>query len=240
MKDEITIVIPTFNEAEGILDLLQEITDTVNLPHQIIVVDDSTDNTPKKVLNFSLQHNNVILIHRPQPERTGLATAVIRGINASFTKYVVVMDGDGQHPPSAINDLYQTITRTNSDMVVATRYRSGGQSDGLDGFSRHFISRSLALLPRLLFPHLLKLSDPLSGLFIVRKDALSLDQCHPRGWKIGLEILVFCNIKTCAESPYSFRPRSAGESKANFKTGIDYFRHLGEMFFRRYLRPTRR
>ncbi len=92
---------------------------------------------------------------------------------------------------------------------------------------RSLTSKGLTILARMLFPRTLKnVSDPLTGLFLVRREAVDVDVLRPDGFKILLEILVRCPALHVSELQFDFAPRNEGESKADVREGIRFFRHL--------------
>jgi dolichol-phosphate mannosyltransferase len=79
----------------------------------------------------------------------------------------------------------------------------------------------------MVFPRRLHdVSDPMSGFFAVRSEALNAEVLRPLGYKILLELIVRCRIKRITEVPYQFQDRFAGESKASLTEGLRFLRHL--------------
>ena len=222
---EITIVAPTRNEEAVIgafIDSLDE--ELAGIHAELIVVDDSDDGTPDVVYARGPSAQiDVALIHRAPGERDGgLGGAVVAGIAAARAPWVCVMDADLQHPPSAIAHLRTQAEATESDLVVASRFRDGGSIAGLSAV-RRVISSLLVMLARLAFPRRLRdVSDPLTGFFLVRRDALDLAPLRPNGFKILLEILVRTPNLAVSEIPFRFGVRPAGESKASVREVVRY------------------
>ena len=122
-----------------------------------------------------------------------------------------------------------------NDMIMASRYISGGSTGGLDGKLRKFYSTFLRILPRVFFPERVgAVTDPLSGCFLIKTECLHLDLLRPIGWKISLEVLLFSSIDRYGETGCEFQERIGGESKADFKIGLDYFRQLVSLAVRFY------
>jgi dolichol-phosphate mannosyltransferase len=145
------------------------------------------------------------------------------------------MDGDGQHPPGIIRRMIWKAIHDRNDMIIASRYISGGSTGGLDGKFRKFYSTFLRMLPRVFFPERVgEVTDPLSGCFLIKTECLHLDLLRPIGWKIGLEVLLSSSINRYGEIGYEFHKRIGGESKADFKIGLDYFRQLASLAVRFY------
>lgn len=232
----LSVVVPTRNEASNIDFLLtgmeQALTGT---PTEVIFVDDSTDETPEVIeaAAIAFPDLNVRLIHRSPGEQTGgLAGAVVMGLRAARSGYVCVMDGDLQHPPELVPVLLKTAIERRADLVIATRRNPGSELEGLN-LARNWISRGMDLIARVLFPKQLKgVSDPLTGFFLVRVDALALDLFRPKGFKILMEILVRHPNLSKAEVPFRFGERYAGESKASVKEAWKYLNLLWILRFR--------
>ena len=254
-----SIVVPTFNEAENIGELLTRIgtalgsvrsggaesgvrygeaeSDGVE-PHEaaagfeVLFVDDSTDDTPQVIERAAAQHGfPVRLIHRPSPEN-GLGGAVLEGIRAAHAPYVVVMDADLQHPPEAIPALLAAARSGDQDLVVASRYAGGGSAEGLSDRYRTLVSRGSTRLAKVLFRRRLAgITDPMSGFFAIRRSLVHGRALYPSGYKILLELAVRCAPSRIGEVPFSFQPRFAGESKASLREGWRFLRHVAMLRF---------
>ncbi|MBO3736998.1 glycosyltransferase [Actinoplanes flavus] len=226
----VSVVVPTRNEAENVRPLVEQLREALGAtPAEIVFVDDSDDDTPATVTALSERDpDGVRLVHRAVGERTGgLGGAVAAGLAAARAPWVVVMDGDLQHPPETVPALLAAGRRNRADAVVASRYRTPGRVDGLSGGFRRLVSRASGTLAKVFFPRRLRaVTDPMSGFFAVRREAVDLGALRPRGYKILLEVVVRSRMARVDEVPYTFRPRAAGESKASFREGVRYLRHL--------------
>jgi dolichol-phosphate mannosyltransferase len=224
----ISLVVPTFNESANVGELLDRLAAALpeRVPCEVIFVDDSTDDTPRVIREAARNSRLMVSVrHRDVPEG-GLGGAVALGLRVATAPWIVVMDADLQHPPSVVPDLIRAGQRTGADLVVATRYAGGGSRDGLDGGFRRFASGGSTMLAKTLFrKELRRVSDPMSGFFAVRADALNADALRPLGYKILLELIVRCRPRQVTEVPYQFQDRFAGESKASFTEGLRFLRH---------------
>ncbi|MEU1403291.1 glycosyltransferase family 2 protein [Streptomyces sp. NPDC005728] len=225
----VTIVVPTFNESANIRQLLRQITESVpaRLPCEVVFVDDSTDDTPE-VIREAAQDCPfpVAVLHREEPVG-GLGGAVVEGLKAATSEWIVVMDGDCQHPPSLVPELVATGERANAGLVVASRYIKGGSRAGLAGSYRVAVSRGATWLTKALFPRKLRgVSDPMSGFFAIRRSAVTAEVLKPLGYKILLELAVRSRPRQVAEVPFVFQDRFAGESKSTAQEGFRFLRHL--------------
>lgn len=201
---------------------------------EVIFVDDS-DHTQgaravaaavSQLCNGVCRHLRVRHIHRTGVMRCGgLSGAVTDGLHAAESDVIVVMDGDLQHPPEVIPGMLEHLA--SSDIVIASRYIPGGSSDGLSGPVRHFVSQTATILAKVLFPVRLRgISDPMTGFFAIRKNAVLLDRLRPQGFKILAEILLaHPDIRRC-EVPFDFAKRQTGESKGDARQGLLFFGQL--------------
>lgn len=225
----VTIVVPTFNESANIRELLHRITESVpsRLPCEVVFVDDSTDDTPEVIRDAARDCPfPVTVLHRDTPVG-GLGGAVVEGIRAATSDWIVVMDGDLQHPPSLVPELVAAGEREHAGLVVASRYIKGGSRAGLAGGYRIAVSRGATWLTKTLFPRRLRgISDPMSGFFAIRRSAVTADVLKPLGYKILLEMAVRARPRQVTEVPFVFQDRFAGESKSTAKEGVRFLRHL--------------
>ncbi len=226
----VSIVIPTYNEAENIVPLLESIKGELERNNinnfEIIVVDDnSPDGTWRLVEEIAKKDPRIKLVRRVN-ER-GLASAVLKGIKEAKGEYVLVMDADFQHPPEIVPRLIHAALKENADVVVASRYSKGG---GVEGWNRLrlFISRIATFLAYIMVKESKRTSDPLSGFFLVKRKFVEGRTFRPRGYKILLEILAREPPKNpkVIDVPYVFRNRKSGKSKLGIETMIDYLIHL--------------
>lgn len=225
----VTIVVPTYNESGNIRELLRRLTDSVpsRLPCEVLFVDDSTDDTPDVIRSAAQDCPFPVgVLHRGTPDG-GLGGAVVEGIRRAGSDWIVVMDADLQHPPALVPDLVAEGERAGADLVVASRYISGGSREGLAGGYRVAVSRGATWLTKALFPRRLRgVSDPMSGFFAIRRSVVAADALKPLGYKILLELAVRCRPETVAEVPFVFQDRFAGESKSTAKEGMRFLGHL--------------
>lgn len=232
---ELTVIVPTFNEAPNVAELVRRTEAACEgIDAEIVFVDDSRDDTPEVILDVASRSAvNVRLIHRDVPTG-GLSGAVIEGIRSSRAVYCLVMDGDLQHPPEMIPVIVARLRETTADVVVASRYcGNGGSAGGLSNGVRRLVSTSSTVLSRSLFPVRLKdCSDPMTGFFGFRRSEVRVERLKPTGFKILLEILARHPLRV-VEVPFIFGERFAGESKATFKEGLRFIRQLSSLRFGR-------
>jgi dolichol-phosphate mannosyltransferase len=232
----LSIILPTRNECANVEPLLQRLEQALRgISAEVIFVDDSTDDTPQAIRRASeCVTIPVKLIARPPDQRTGgLGGAVVAGFRAATGTWMCVMDADLQHPPEKILKLMRHAQETASDLVIGSRFAEGASTPGLDQL-RTAISTAFILSARVLFINQLqKITDPLTGFFLVRRDKIDLDQIHPNGFKILLEMIIqFPKLKV-SEVGFVMGVRHSGESKASVREVMRYYRKLIELRFTR-------
>src|SRR3954470_753171 len=194
VRPDVTIVVPTRDEAENIGPLLERITRAARSRSlEVLFVDDSDDDTPVEVHERSIRSPiPVHLLHREPGERQGgLGGAVVAGMKEARGDWVVVMDGDLQHPPELAVCLADVGRARDLDLVVASRHVGDGDAGGLAGAGRHTISGAATFAAKAVFPRpLARASDPMGGLFGVRRGAIDVEALEPIGFKILMEIMV--------------------------------------------------
>jgi dolichol-phosphate mannosyltransferase len=227
---ELTVLIPTRNEHDNVAPLVRGLGEALaDRAVRILFVDDSDDTTPQEVVRVARRTvGDVELLHRPRGHRAGgLGGAVLAGLAVSDSPYVVVMDGDLQHPPEVVARLLDEARRTDADVVVASRHAPGGSQNGLSSLARVLVSQGSITASKLLFPYRLRgISDPMSGFFLLRPGALDLTALRPRGFKILLEILARHGRLTRSEVAFEFGERLSGASKASVAEGLTFVRQL--------------
>jgi dolichol-phosphate mannosyltransferase len=234
-RAELTIVVPTRDEAENVGRLVSEIASALEgVDYRLVFVDDSTDGTPEVIQRLSRADERVVLMHRKGHEREGgLSTAVTLGIDTVSREsvYTCVMDADLQHPPEKVREMLEEARRSGADVVVASRYAPGGGYDGLSGPVRRAVSTGSKYLAQIVFKEARKTSDPMTGFFLVRNEAISGIQFRPTGFKVLLEILVCAPELKVVEAPFEFQARNAGVSKASLRQGFEYLSHIASLFW---------
>jgi dolichol-phosphate mannosyltransferase len=225
---EFSLVIPTYNEANNVNKIVSVLTELLSkyIPgeYELIIVDDNSPDQTWAVAQSLMSEYPQLRVMRRQSER-GLSSAVIRGWQAARGSVLGVIDGDLQHPPEVLLQMLQAVDK-GADLAVASRHVDGG---GVSSWSivRRFLSRGAQVLGLVILPRVLgRVSDPMSGYFLVRRSAIAHTTLNPVGYKILLEVIGRGQIQEIAEVGYVFQERQAGESKVTWKQYIDYLHHL--------------
>lgn len=226
----LALVVPTLHEAaniERILERIRSSLDLLNIPYEIIIVDDdSQDGTSEVVRGISDADPRVRLLVRTGAR--GLGGAVVHGWEHSSAAVVGVIDADFQHPPELLPRLWKAM-ESGADLALASRYAEHGSLRHWNPL-RYALSRLAIWLTWPIQKPAIHVRDPMSGFFLVRRDCIRDVHIETQGFKILLEILVRGNIQSVAEVPFSFGLRQAGSSKAGIREGLDYIRLLGRLY----------
>src|SRR5215469_3340301 len=191
---ELALVIPVLNEADNVAPLVERLNRALAAIRweAIFVDDDSPDGTADVVRALARAQGNIRCVQRLG--RRGLSSACIEGILSSAAPYVAVMDGDLQHDETLLPQMLGRIQAERLDIVIASRYTAAGSVGDWER-SRVVISDVAGRLSRLVVKA--DLSDPMSGFFMVERNAF-------------------------AEVPLTFRQRLHGESKLDTLVAWEY------------------
>lgn len=232
MQPHVSIILPTYNESQNILEMLHSIRECI--PHsvsaQTIVVDDnSPDGTGRLVEEHKRRMKQVAgytieVIHRRA--KAGLGAAILQGIGQARGETIVVMDSDMSHPPHIIPKLLDAL-RNRCDIAVASRYIRGGRIDGWPA-RRKIMSWGASAIARNVLGITTK--DPMSGFFAFRRNLVEGVSLDGIGFKILMEMLVKLRGARITEIPYTFQDRRLGSSKMNQKVVSDYFASVWRLY----------
>jgi len=220
----LSVIVPTYNERENIIELIERIELALkDLKFEVIVVDDnSPDGTADAAEELNKAYGNV-RVHR-RPGKMGLASAIMDGINLAKSDVAAVIDADLQHPPEVLPEMFRKIMEGN-DLVIASRYVEGGGIEGW-GLGRRLVSKGATWLAHFLISKTKNVKDVMSGYFMLRKSVVEGMKLTSKGYKILLEILANGKYRSVVEVPYTFKPRLRGESKLKFNEILNYIRLL--------------
>jgi len=221
---KLTVISPTLNEAENVPRLVEQLEQALgDIDYEILIVDDdSPDQTWSIAQKISLTNPRVRVLRRTR--NRGLGMAVIDGFSTAEGDALACIDADLQHDPSILPRMLKELL-SGTDVVVGSRYIEGGSAGKWNRLRRlesWFATKTAQFLLGI------KLKDPMSGYFLVwRKDFSEVkDQLNGRGFKILLEILTRLHASSVKEIPYTFRPRTNGESKLTGKVVFLYAQQL--------------
>jgi dolichol-phosphate mannosyltransferase len=244
---DLSVVIPTYNESENILGLLESIREKTppSLSTEIIVVD---DNSPDRTGHLAESYSRTLVkgsvgaigpvgkgqtqfslsvIHREG--KKGLVSAIMEGIKSSKGQNILVMDADLSHSPDVIPRMVHELSSPGTDIVVASRYVRGGSIIGWP-FKRRLISKGAVKIAQYGLGLNKKVTDPMSGFFALKRHIIENLKIDSAGYKILLEILVKSDDAQIKEIPYTFTNRTAGKSKLDNTVIRDYIKAVYHLY----------
>jgi dolichol-phosphate mannosyltransferase len=219
---ELSVIVPTFNERENIVELVDSLDKCLaQYSWEVIFVDDdSPDGTANVVRQLGQRDSRVRCLQRIG--RRGLSSACIEGMLASAAPYLAVIDGDLQHDETLLPSMLDALKTGDDDVIIGSRYTPGGGVGVWDPARLH-MSRFATAFSRLIVGADLK--DPMSGFFMIRRDAFTaaVRSLSVIGFKILLDLFASSpQPLRFKELPYQFRTRRAGESKLDSRAKWDY------------------
>jgi dolichol-phosphate mannosyltransferase len=238
---QVSIIIPTYNESQNILQVLKSIEENLpkNTTAQTIVVDDNSPDGTGKIVDEYLKNvkrianHTIDVVHRKTKE--GLSSAILKGIQYATGNTIVVMDSDLSHPPSLLPKIIDALKHPKIDVAIASRYVKGGSIDGWT-FKRKLMSKVATFIAKRGLG--VSATDPMSGFFAFKRHAIQGLKFDAIGYKMLLEILVKKKNANIVEIPYTFTNRKLGSSKLDAKTVVDYFKAVWKLY--RYGKAAKR
>ena len=224
----LSLIVPTYNESNNVPKIIEQLTQLLDnfVPenYELILVDDNSPDFTWQIAQTLTDKYPQLHVMRREAEK-GLSSAVIRGWQAANGSVLGVIDADLQHPPEILLKLLSAIT-DGADLAVASRHVEGG---GVSDWSviRRFLSRGAQILGLIVCPAVVgRVSDPMSGFFMVRRSAIASHPLNPLGYKILLEVIGRGQFGEIAEVCDVFLEREEGESKVTWKQYFEYIGHL--------------
>lgn len=231
----LTVVIPTFNEAENLPAMAAALAKLPLPGLQLLVVDDnSPDGTGQVADRLAALYNGpgdnaerprFQVIHRVG--KAGLGTAYIAGMRqalASGADYIVQMDADFSHSPLYIPQMLGVMLATDADVVIGSRYVPGGSLDEGWGWWRRLLSWWANLYSRMILG--LRIRDMTAGFKLWKREALvhiGLDTIRSNGYTFQVEMAYLCEKLgyRLVEIPIHFEDRRIGQSKMDVPVKLE-------------------
>ncbi|MBV8172848.1 MAG: polyprenol monophosphomannose synthase [Candidatus Eremiobacteraeota bacterium] len=224
---DVSVIIPTYNEAQGVEKLINALTtvfkdDGIN--GEIVIVDDNSPDGTGALVDALAKTYPVRCVHRAG--KLGLSSAVIDGWATSSAPILGVMDADFSHDPNVVPQLVDAIRNDECELAIGSRYVAGG---GITNWPwrRKITSRVAIALAR----PLTHVKDITSGFFFFKREVIDGVKLDPIGFKIGLEVILKGKYSRVKEFPYVFTDRTAGTSKLNSGEIVNYLKQLSKVYF---------
>lgn len=218
------IAIPTYNERENIVGLVEDILRIVPATDILVIDDNSPDGTGQVVDEIAARLPQVHVLHRPG--KLGLGTAYVRGFEYAIEHgydLVFEMDADYSHDPRYLPSFFQAIAQ--ADLVIGSRYIRGGGTPNWSAL-RKFISGGGNTFARAVLG--IPTHDCTSGFRCYRTAALraiDLELIHAQGYAFQVEMayIFWQRSYRVREVPIIFVDRRVGKSKMSRKIFLEAF-----------------
>ena len=224
---DVSIVVPTYNEALGIEKLIAALTEVFranNINGEIVIVDDNSPDGTGALVDSLATKYPVRCVHRAG--KLGLSSAVIDGWATCTSPILGVMDADFSHDPNVVPQLVRAVNDGACELAIGSRYIKGG---GITNWPwRRKITSCVAIS---LARPLTRVRDITSGFFFLKREIINGVKLDPIGFKIGLEVIAKGKYKSVKEIPYVFTDRTAGTSKLNSGEIVNYLKQLSKIYF---------
>jgi dolichol-phosphate mannosyltransferase len=222
MSEKVLVIIPTYNEADNIGELIDSVLSVQNNIDVLVVDDNSPDKTWEVVEGLRQENSRIHLIRRNG--KLGLGTAYVEGFKYALKNnfdYIFQMDADFSHNPKNIPDFLEKIKEY--DLVIGSRYKNGVRVVNwpikrlILSFLANVYTRVITGMP---------VADATGGYKCFRKEvfaALDLDRIKSNGYAFQIEL----NFKTykkgfrLLEIPIVFEDRRVGISKMSKRIIIE-------------------
>jgi dolichol-phosphate mannosyltransferase len=231
---QISLILPTYNEKENIIPLVQLIHQELqSYPHEIIVADDnSSDGTYQALINLQKPYLKPIL----RTENRGFANSIRCGIEYATGDLIVVMDSDFNHQPNYLPFMIEALKYY--DCVSASRFLYGGR---MDSRIRHLLSWTFNIFVRLVTGG--QITDSLYGYFAIKKDVIARVDFDKVFWGYGdycIRLMFYLqqNGTSVLQFPAINGQRLAGEGNSKFLNVFwQYFKEVMKLTYHERMNP---
>lgn len=224
---ELSILIPTYQEELNMEPLFTRLSNVLpRLPKtSVVLVDDnSSDETVSEAKSHAKKFGVPLSVIVRDSVANGLGQSINDGLEQISSSYVIVMDSDLQHPPESLPDIYDGL-KEGDDIVVGSRYvDNGGITDW--SLKRRIISSVADGISQASIPDARCLTDPMSGFFGLNLGTVDIEDLHPKGFKILLEIISQNESLQISEVGYEFENRDHGSSNLTFQEYLKFAEHM--------------
>jgi len=206
---KLSVIVPARNEQENIVEVIRKIEATLDIPHELVVVNDhSTDKTQELVESLLAEYKNISLIdNKLEP---GFANAIKTGFLSAKADVVIPVMGDLCDDLETIKKMYSKIIN-GYDVVCASRYSRGGRRLGglkLKAFLSCWGGRSISYFVGI------PTKDIANAFKMYKKKVIESIDIKSKGFEVSMELPIkayYLGFKI-TEVPTTWRERTKGKS----------------------------
>ncbi len=221
----ILVIIPTYNEAENIQLIIEDIFKTIWDISVLVIDDNSTDNTQQKVEEIMNSNKKIYLLRRNA--KLGLASAYIDGFKWGIANNFNVfceMDADFSHNPKYLTEMIENINKY--DVVIGSRNINGGKVKNWS-ILRNIISKCGSFYSRFVlgFPPVYDLTGGYNMWTLSALEKINIDSIISEGYlfQIEMKYKAYKNHCKILEIPITFENRKYGKSKMSLNIFLEAF-----------------
>ncbi len=220
ISSNISVVIATLNEEEGIRPTIDEMQRVLNNPYVIVVDGNSVDRTIEIAKNMGAD----ILLQKGK----GKGDAMFQGIKqiSSEVRYIVFTDADYTYPAEYIPNMIEILERNPKvGMVIGDRFK-GNLNNSKSPANPFYLGNKIFAFAQLVMNGV-NLDDPLSGLRVVRSEILEDWKPKSKGFDVEAEMNALVRRKgyRTVEVPIDYRDR-LGEKKLKLRHGLGIMKRI--------------
>ena len=237
MSSKTLIIIPTYQESENIISILERV-QAANPEANVLVVDDSSPDGTGQIVERMMKSNSKIQL-LTNSVKGGLGKAYVKGFKWGLSKdfdIFVEMDADGSHAPEQLPSILKNLDEC--DVSLGSRWVPGGRIENWP-ISRQILSKGGNLYTRLMLGF--KVKDATGGYRAYKREVLEtidLDSIESQGYCFQVDMVrrsLAFGFKVC-ETPIVFTEREAGNSKMSRQIVIEAFTRIGFWGLKRVFR----
>lgn len=217
----LTVVLPTLNEQEGIVECIERVRDALavlEVPGEIIVSDSSTDRTPE----LAREHGAIVV----EPDEPGYGYAYRYAFRQARGEYIAMGDADTTYDFAELPKLFAHVVDGDADIVLGSRF-DGEIRDGAMPALHKYVGNPLLTRFLNVFYNA-EISDAHSGLRVFSQDALGRLDLDSDGMEFASEMLMDASSRglTIAEEPITYHPRKGEATLDSFHDGWRHIRFM--------------
>lgn len=201
----LSVIVPVYNEAKTIRQILEKV-NLVNIDKEIIVVDDGSGDGTTKILR-DIKYDNLKIIYHGT--NRGKGAAVLTGLANAVGEFVIIQDADLEYDPQEYIKLMEAIKKDNVDVVLGVRFTKGYHGLLIPRLGNRFVTSLLNILFGV------NLNDFLTCYKLFRRDTINALNLKSQSFNIETEIIakVIKRKLRIKQTPITYRPRSYAEGK---------------------------
>ena len=201
----LSVIVPVYNEANTIREILRKI-ESVEIDKEVIVVDDGSSDATGKTLREIPQVNLKVIHHT---SNRGKGAAVLTGLSHAIGDFVIIQDADLEYEPSEYYKLLDAMRKQGADIVLGARFTKGYQGSFIPRFGNRFLTTFLNLLFHT------GLNDCFTCYKLFRRSTILALGLKSQSFDIEIEIVakaVKAKLRLL-EVPIAYRPRTYAQGK---------------------------